>query len=182
MNLSSLLPALIVLGPFLAGLAIMATAAHSSLLRSTFNIAGALITLSLIALLLNGVSNNLYFETRLTLLPNIDLVLRADTLSLLFVSLSGFLWLLTTIYAIGYFKYSAHLSRFFAFFSLCVGATIGLALAGNLLTFLIFYELLTLTTYPLIAHKGNTASIKAARTYLVYTMLGGVLLLAQIER
>ncbi len=180
MNLSSLLPALIVLGPFLAGLAIMATAAHSSLLRSTFNIAGALITLSLIALLLNGVSNNLYFETRLTLLPNIDLVLRADTLSLLFVSLSGFLWLLTTIYAIGYFKYSAHLSRFFAFFSLCVGATIGLALAGNLLTFLIFYELLTLTTYPLIAHKGNTASIKAARTYLVYTMLGGVLLLAGI--
>ncbi len=180
MSLSSLLPALIVLGPFLAGLAIMATAEHRSLLRSTFNITGALITLSLIALLLNGVSNSLYFDTRLTLLPNIDLVLRADTLSLLFVSLSGFLWLLTTIYAIGYFKYSAHLSRFFAFFSLCVGATIGLALAGNLLTFLIFYELLTLTTYPLIAHKGNTASIKAARTYLIYTMLGGVLLLAGI--
>ena len=180
MNLNSLLPGLIVLGPFLAGLAIMATAEHKSLLRRTFNIAGALLTLSLIALLLNGVSNGLYFETRLTLLPNIDLVLRADALSLLFVSLSGCLWLLTTIYAIGYFKNSTHLSRFFAFFSLCVGATIGLALAGNLLTFLIFYELLTLTTYPLIAHQGNTASIKAARTYLIYTMLGGVLLLAGI--
>jgi multicomponent K+:H+ antiporter subunit A len=180
MNLSSLLPALIVLVPFLAGFAIMATPGHKSLLRRTLNIAGALMTLSFIALLLNGVSNSLYFETRLTLLPNIDLVLRADTLSLLFVSLSGFLWLLTTIYAIGYFKNSAHLSRFFAFFSLCVGATIGLALAGNLLTFLIFYELLTLTTYPLIAHKGNAASIKAARTYLIYTMLGGVLLLAGI--
>jgi multicomponent Na+:H+ antiporter subunit D len=180
MNLSSLLPALIVLGPFLAGFAIMATPEHKSLLRRTFNIAGALITLSLIALLLRGVSNSLYFETRLPLLPNIDLVLRADTLSLLFVSLSGFLWLFTTIYAIGYFKNSAHLSRFFAFFSLSVGATIGLALAGNLLTFLLFYELLTLTTYPLIAHKGNIASIKAARTYLIYTMLGGSLLLAGI--
>lgn len=180
MNLSSLLPVLIVLGPFLAGFAIMATPEHKSLLRSTLNIAGALITLSLIALLLGGVNNSLFFETRLPLLPNIDIVLHADTLSLLFVSLSGFLWLFTTIYAIGYFKNSVHLSRFFAFFSLCVGATIGLALAGNLLTFLLFYELLTLTTYPLIAHKGNAASIKAARTYLIYTMLGGAFLLAGI--
>ena len=63
---------------------------------------------------------------------------------------------------------------------LCVGATIGLAFAGNLVTFLIFYELLTLVTYPLIAHKGNAASIKAARTYLVYTMIGGALLLTGV--
>jgi multicomponent Na+:H+ antiporter subunit D len=180
MNFSLLLPALIVLGPFLSGFAIMATPEHKSLLRRIINIAGALVTLSLIVLLLTSINNGLDFETRLPLLPNIDLVLRADTLSLLFVSLSGFLWLFTTIYAIGYFKNSANRSRFFAFFSLCVGATIGLALAGNLVTFLIFYELLTLTTYPLIAHKGNAASIKAARTYLVYTMLGGALLLAGI--
>lgn len=180
MNLSTLLPALIVLVPFLAGFAIMATPEHKGMLRRTFNIAGALITLSLIVLLLMGVNNGLVFETRLPLLPNIDLVLHGDSLSLLFVSLSGFLWLFTTIYAIGYFKNSVNRSRFFAFFSLCVGATIGLALAGNLVTFLLFYELLTLTTYPLIAHKGNAASIKAARTYLVYTMVGGALLLAGI--
>lgn len=180
MNLSALLPALIVLGPFLSGFAIMVTPEHKSGLRRTINIAGALITLSLIVLLLSGVKQDLDFETRLPLLPNIDLVLHADTLSLLFVSLSGFLWFFTTIYAIGYFKNSANRSRFFAFFSLCVGATIGLALAGNLVTFVIFYELLTLTTYPLIAHKGNAASIKAAKTYLVYTMLGGALLLAGI--
>ncbi|MFT6989119.1 MAG: multicomponent Na+:H+ antiporter subunit D [Paraglaciecola sp.] len=180
MNMSTLLPALIVVAPFFAGLAIMATPEHKILLRRTINIVGALLTLSLIALLIAGVNNGLDFETRLPLLPNIDLVFHADTLSLLFVSLSGFLWFFTTIYAIGYFKDSANLSRFFAFFSLCVGATIGLALAGNLITFLIFYELLTLTTYPLIAHKGNAASIKAARTYLVYTMVGGALLLAGI--
>jgi multicomponent Na+:H+ antiporter subunit D len=173
----SLLPGMIVLGPFLAGLAIMATPEHKAALRRTFNIAGALITLSLIGLLLTSVNSGLDFETRLPLLPNINLVLRGDSLSLLFVSLSGFLWLFTTIYAIGYFKNTPNLSRFFAFFSLCVGATIGLALAGNLITFLIFYELLTLTTYPLIAHKGNAASIKAAKTYLVYTMIGGALLL-----
>jgi multicomponent K+:H+ antiporter subunit A len=180
MSINVLLPAMIVLGPFIAGLAIMATPEHKASLRRILNIAGALITLSLIGLLLTSVDSGIDFETRLPLLPNIDLVLRADSLSLLFVSLSGFLWFFTTIYAIGYFKDTANRSRFFAFFSLCVGATIGLALAGNLVTFLIFYELLTLTTYPLIAHKGNTASIKAAKTYLVYTMIGGALFLAGI--
>ncbi len=180
MSLSVLLPVLIILGPFLSGFAVMATPEHKTVLRRSLNIAGAVITLSLIVMLLSGVSNGLDFETRLPLLPNIDLVLHGDSLSLLFVSLSGFLWLLTTIYAIGYFKDTANQSRFFAFFSLSVGATIGLALAGNLVTFLIFYELLTLTTYPLIAHKGNVASIKAARTYLVYTMIGGALLLTGV--
>jgi len=178
MSMNSLLPGMIVLGPIIAGLAIMATPEHKAALRRTFNIAGALITLSLIGLLLTSVNSGLDFETRLPLLPNINLVLHGDSLSLLFVSLSGFLWLFTTIYAIGYFKNTPNRSRFFAFFSLCVGATIGLALAGNLITFLIFYELLTLTTYPLIAHKGNAASIRAAKTYLVYTMIGGALLLA----
>lgn len=180
MNLSVLLPVLIVLGPFLSGLAIMATPEHKAVLRRSINISGSLVTLGLIGLLLWSVYQGLDFETRLPLLPNIDLVLHADSLSLLFVSLSGLLWLFTTIYAIGYFKNTINRSRFFAFFSLCVGATIGLALAGNLVTFLIFYELLTLTTYPLIAHKGNAESIKAARTYLIYTMFGGALLLAGV--
>jgi multicomponent K+:H+ antiporter subunit A len=180
MNMSTLLPALIVICPILVGLAVMATPEHRVLQRRSLNIGGALMTLALIAMLLSGVVNGLDFETRLPLLPNIDFVLHGDALSLLFVSLSGLLWLFTTIYAIGYFKNSANRSRFFAFFSLCVGATIGLALAGNLVTFLIFYELLTLVTYPLIAHKGNAASIKAARTYLIYTMIGGVLLLTGV--
>ncbi|MFT4937782.1 MAG: multicomponent K+:H+ antiporter subunit A [Paraglaciecola sp.] len=180
MNLSVMLPALIVLVPFLAGFSIMATPEHKAVLRRGLNIVGTLLTLILIGMLLFGVYNGSDFETRLPLLPNIDLVLHGDSLSLLFVSLSGFLWLFTTIYAIGYFKNTVNRSRFFAFFSLCVGATIGLALAGNLVTFLIFYELLTLTTYPLIAHKGNAASIKAARIYLIYTMIGGALLLAGV--
>lgn len=180
MSMSVLLPMLIVLGPFLSGFAIMATPERKATLRTGINIAGSLITLGLIGLLLSGVYNGLNFETRLPLLPNIDLVFHGDSLSLLFVSLSGLLWLFTTIYAIGYFKNATNLSRFFAFFSLCVGATIGLALAGNLVTFLIFYELLTLTTYPLIAHKGNAESIKAGRIYLIYTMIGGALLLAGV--
>jgi multicomponent Na+:H+ antiporter subunit D len=83
------------------------------------------------------------------------LVLSADALSVLFVTLSTVLWLVTTVYAIGYLEHSPHRSRFFGFFSLCVSATVGIALAGNLMTFVIFYEILTLATYPLVAHRGT---------------------------
>ena len=95
----------------------------------------------------------------------------------LFVTLSTVLWLLTTIYAIGYLEGSPHRSRFFGFFSLCVTATVGVALAGNLITFVIFYELLTLATYPLVVHRGTEVARRAGQTYLAYTVSGGALLL-----
>ena len=150
------------------------------LARRLVNIGGTVLCLTLILLMLRGVAEGVVFETRLPLLPDIDLVLHADALSLLFVSLSGFLWLLTTVYAVGYLEGAKDRSRFFGFFNLCVGATIGIALAGNLITFLIFYELLTLTTYPLLVHKGNKASLRAGRIYLSYTLGGGAILLAAV--
>jgi multicomponent Na+:H+ antiporter subunit D len=67
--------------------------------------------------------------------------LRVDALSLLFITLSSFLWLITTVYAIAYFRGSENLSRFFGFFNLCVFATTGIALSGSLITFFVFYEL-----------------------------------------
>lgn len=180
MNVSAHLPAWIVLSACLPGLLIFITGENRIRLRRTLNLTGNLLCVGLIAILIHGVYNDQVFETRLPLLPEIDLVLHADALSLLFVSLSGLLWLLTTIYAIAYLEGTEHRSRFFGFFSLCVGATVGIALAGNLITFLIFYELLTLTTYPLVVHKGDRASLRAGRIYLTYTMLGGALLLAGV--
>ncbi len=180
MSINQLLPLLIVLSAILPGVAIFCIGDHRVQLRRILNIGGNILCLALIVLLIRGVHQGEIFETRLPLLPGMDLVLHADALSLLFVSLSGFLWLLTTIYAIGYLGNTQHRSRFFGFFSLCVGATVGIALAGNLITFLIFYELLTLTTYPLVVHKGNAASLRAGKIYLGYTMLGGALLLAGV--
>lgn len=180
MSFNSLLPLLIVFSALLPGLVIFCIDEQRVLLRRLFNIGSNILCLTLIALLISGVYSGDTFETRLSLLPGMDLVLHADSLSLLFVALSGLLWLVTTLYAIGYLEGSENRSRFFGFFSLCVGATLGVALAGNLITFLIFYELLTLTTYPLVVHKGNPASIRAGRIYLTYTMIGGALLLAGV--
>src|SRR5690606_20499414 len=106
------------------------------------------------------------YHFRHTVVHGLDLAFKADALAMLFVSLSGSLWLLTTLYAIGYLEGSPHRSRFFGFFSLCVTATVGIAMAANLFTFFFFYELLTLSTYPLIVHRGTDDAIRGGNTYL----------------
>lgn len=148
-------------------------------LRTFLNIGAALVKLSLVVYLALQVAlEGAQYTARIAFLPGIDIVLQADPLALLFVSLSAGLWLLTTIYAIGYLEGSPHRSRFFGFFSLCVASTTGVALAGNLLTFLIFYELLTLATYPLVVHRETPQARRAGAIYLAYTVTGGLLLLA----
>jgi multicomponent Na+:H+ antiporter subunit D len=145
--------------------------------RTALNMAGATLKLVFVGIIFLGVFSGVTYETRLPFVPGQDLVLRVDPLAMLFVALSAILWLVTTVYAIGYLEDSPHRSRFFGFFSLCVTSTMGIALAGNLITFFIFYELLTLTTYPLVVHRGTPASMEAGRTYLMYTLAGGVVLL-----
>lgn len=168
-----MIPALIVLSSAIPGVLIFILAEDSRTARITLNLSGAILKLLLIAYLFHGVSQGRTFDLRFALMPGYDFVLQANALALLFVSLSAVLWLLTTIYAIGYLEGSPNLSRFFGFFSLCVSATTGIALAANPLTFLIFYETLTLATYPLVVHHGDRESLAAGRTYLVYTLAGG---------
>jgi multicomponent Na+:H+ antiporter subunit D len=171
------LPLLILASSLLPGLVIFFLPEEGVGTRTALNLAGALLKLVLVGVMIWGVFHGHHYETRLPLLPGLDLVLRADALSMLFVVLSAGLWLVTTVYAIGYLEGSPHRSRFFGFFSLCVTATVGVALAGNLITFLLFYELLTLTTYPLIVHRGTELARQAGRTYLIYTVAGGTLML-----
>jgi multicomponent Na+:H+ antiporter subunit D len=86
----------------------------------------------------------------------------------------------TTLYAVGYLEGSPNRRRFFGFFSLCVSSTMGVAMAGNLLTFFLFYEMLTLSTYPLVAHRGTPEARQAGAVYLRYTLTSGVVLLLAI--
>ena len=175
--LSALLPPALVASSLLPGLIIFTLAEESVRLRTALNLVGALSKLLLVGLMLWGVYRELDFEARFELLPGLPLVLRVDALALLFITLSAQLWFLTTIYAVGYLEESPHRSRFFGFFSLCVTATVGVAMAGNLLTFILFYEMLTLSTYPLVVHRGTPVARRAGEVYLLYTVFGGVLLL-----
>jgi multicomponent Na+:H+ antiporter subunit D len=146
-------------------------------LRSTFNVAAAVVKLLLVLWIIWGVYRNVEYELRFTIIDGVDFILHADALGIMFVGLSSLLWLFTTLYAIGYLEKAPNRSRFFGFFSLCVASTVGIALAGNLFTFLLFYELLTLSTYPLVVHRGTRESLRAGQIYLYYTLGGGALLL-----
>ena len=172
------LPLLILLTSLLPGLVIFVLPEERIGWRTGLNMGGSLLKLALIGLMIWGVRYGHIYETRLPLLPGLDLVLKADAMSVMMTALSGVLWFLTTLYAIAYLENSPQSrSRFFGFFSLCVSSTIGIAMAGNLITFLIFYEMLTLSTYPLVVHRGTADSMRAGRIYIVYTIGGGAVFL-----
>lgn len=172
------LPLFVVLTSLGAAVLIFLAGEQRQRLRTAINLIAATIKLVLIGVLLLAVRSGESFVWRLPLLPGLDLVLQVDALMLLFSTLSAVLWLLTTIYAIGYLERSPHRARFFGFFSLCVAGTMGVAAAGNLFTFFVFYELLTLATWPLVAHRGTRDSISGATSYLRYTLIGSSLFLA----
>jgi multicomponent Na+:H+ antiporter subunit D len=176
----SLLPVLLLATSLVPAAVIFVLPEAAERARRIINMAGAIAKVALVLVIVVGVFTGREYEWRATFLPGIDLVLRADPVPLLFVFLSALLWLTTTIYAIGYLTDDTHRARFFGFFSLCVTATVGIALAGNLVTFVVFYELLTVATYPLVVHQGHDRARAAGRTYLLFTVTGGALLLVGI--
>ena len=180
MTTNELLPLLVLGSSLLPGLAIFILPEHHHRLRTSLNLFGALAKIVLVGMLLVGVQAGESYGFRHAVAPGLELVFKADALGLLFITLSTVLWLFTTLYAIGYLEDAPHRSRFFGFFSLCVTATIGIAMAGNLFTFFVFYELLTLATFPLVAHRGTPEAKQGATVYLAYTLAGGAALLTGI--
>ncbi len=170
----------ILFSSFLTGLVIFFLKEESHRLRTWLNMLGAGLKLVLVAALLWGVHEGKDYSWSFEFLPGLQLALGADANSVLFVTLSTVLWFWTTLYAVGYLEDSPHRSRFFGFFSLCVTATTGIALSANLITFLIFYELLTVSTYPLVVHRGTPDALRGGRIYLTYTLIGGTVLLLAV--
>lgn len=177
MNWHFVVPLLLPITSFVPALIILMLREEQKAARTVVNLAGAILKVLLVGYVAYGIYQGEKYEARFPLVSDLALVFRVDDISLLFLGLSSILWLVTTIYAIGYLEGSPHRSRFFCFFSLCVTATMGISLAGNLISFLIFYEMLTLVTYPLIVHRGTRKALRAGRVYLAYTLVGGTLLL-----
>jgi multicomponent Na+:H+ antiporter subunit D len=177
---NSIIPVLLLLSSFVPAVIIFFLNQKQEFLRNFLNLTGVFFKIVFVIYLFIATSLGETFVYSFRFIGNIDFVLHTDKLSLLFISLSTFLWFLTTLYAIAYLKGSQNKSRFFGFFSLCITATVGLALAGNLFTFFVFYELLTLATFPLVMHERTHEAKLAAISYLKYTIAGGVLLLLGI--
>ena len=112
-------------------------------------------------------------------LPGLKIAFEVEPLGLLFALLASFLWVVTSVYSIGYMR-SHHEWRqtsYYSYFAVALGSTMGIAFAGNLFTLFIFYELLTLSTYPLVTHAGDDAAREGGRMYLGYLLGTSVILL-----
>lgn len=180
MNVHSLVLLGILLSSFVTGLVIFFLKEERHRLRTWLNLLGAGCKLILVGALLWGIYDGQRYWLAFEFLPGLEFALGGDANSVLFVTLSTVLWFWTTLYAVGYLEDSPHRSRFFGFFSLCVTATTGIALSANLITFLVFYELLTLSTYPLVVHRGTPDAMRGGQIYLAYTLAGGAVLLLAV--
>jgi multicomponent Na+:H+ antiporter subunit D len=106
---------------------------------------------------------------RLTqVVPGLELAFEVEPLGMLFALIAAGLWIVNSLYSIGYMRANeeAHQTRFYVCFALALAATMGIAFAANMFTLFVFYELLTLITYPLVTHHGTDESRRGGRLYL----------------
>jgi multicomponent Na+:H+ antiporter subunit D len=113
------------------------------------------------------------------MMPGLALVLELEPLGLLFSLIASGLWFVSGVYSIGYMRgnHEAHQTRFYVCFALAIASAIGVALAGNLLTLYLFYEALTLITWPLVTHHGDDEARSGGRTYLGLLLASSLLFL-----
>ncbi len=142
-------------------------------LRESWTILIALVKLMIVASLLPGVlQGNTYVFTIAQVIPGVPIELRVDALGMIFALVASSLWLFTSIYSIGYMRaLDEHAqTRYYASFAVAISATLGVAFAGNLLTMYLFYEMLSLSTYPLVTHEQNAEARSSGRKYLTYIL------------
>jgi multicomponent Na+:H+ antiporter subunit D len=131
--------------------------------------------LTLLGPVLDGARPALYV---LDMLPGVPLAFRVEPLGMLFALVASGLWIVNSVYSIGYMRANEehHQTRFYCFFALSLAATMGVAFSANLATLFLFYELLTLATYPLVTHHGTPEARQGGRTYL-WILLGTSIML-----
>ena len=174
----------VVLVPLLGALAVVLAGSRPNL-REAMSLGAGVALLALVMRLLPRVLSGDWPTTVLAEpIPGLALAFSAEPLGVLFGLIASFLWIVTTVYSIGYMRGhgEAHQTRFYAFFAIAMGCTMGVAFADNLFTLFVFYELLTLSTYPLVTHAGTREARQGGRTYLGILMATsmGFLLLAVV--
>jgi multicomponent Na+:H+ antiporter subunit D len=169
----SVTPLLAVLSPALGALLIAVTGERRANLRETWSVAAGLAMFALVASMIPTVLSGRTPACELfRILPGIELAFRVDAFGLLFGTGASLLWILTSFYSVGYMRsLKEHAqTRYFSCFALALSATMGVAFAQNLFTLFLFYEALTLVTYPLVAHKGTAEAKAGARKYVIYLL------------
>ena len=154
--------------PFLGVPAIIAAGSRPNL-REAMTLLTAAALLAAVIMVVNGFMNGGRPEiTLFEVMPSLPVAFTVEPLGALFAAIASFLWIVTSIYSIGYMRghHEVNQTRFYAYFAVSIGSAIGIAFAGNMFTLFIFYEALTLVTFPLVTHHGTPEAKRAGRIYL----------------
>lgn len=169
----SITPLLAILVAAAGALLIVRAGERRANLREFWSIGAGVLQFAFVASMIPAVRAGLTPEFVLfRILPGIELAFRVDAFGLLFALGASALWTATSFYSIGYMRSLAEhaQTRYFACFALALSATMGVAFSANLFTLFLFYEALTLATYPLVAHKGTPEARAGARKYVIYLL------------
>ncbi len=170
MQIESVKLLLALLAPLFGALVVMRSGKHPDL-REGISCAASVTTFGLIVSMMPDIlhGNRLHFGL-FQILPGLSITLRADAFSMIFAVVASFLWMLAVFYSMGYMRgLKEHAqTRFNACFALAIFGALGVAFSDNLLTMYLFYEIVSVCTYPLVAHHQDDESYSGARKYIVY--------------
>ena len=154
--------------PLVASPLIVLTGSRPNLREAVTLVTGALtfgLVVQLVAPVMAGDAPGAHI---LQVLPGLDLAFEVEPLGMLFGLVASGLWIATSCYSIGYMRghHETDQTRFFFFFAVAITAALGVAFARNLFTLFLFYEILTLSTYPLVTHARTPEAMRGGRIYL----------------
>lgn len=177
-------PVLIICIPLIAAILIYFIGEHVHRnIRESITIFATLVTFCLTISMIPAVLSDKHIEfSLLPIIKDVSLAFNADSAAMVFACVSSLLWIFTSIYSIGYMRghHESNQTGFFASFALAITGTLGLCFAANLITFFLFFEILTIATYPLVVHYRDAEGVFSGRKYLIYTLISGQLFLAGI--
>jgi len=168
--------------PLIVALLVLSSDKRPNVREGWTLLGGAVLFLTVLSMIPEVLHQGPIYFKGFTLFPGIDFAFRVDALGLIFAITSSCLWILVSIYSIGYMRsLKEHAqTRFYFSFALALAGAIGIALAANLVTMFIFNEILTLSTYPLVAHEESPEALSAGHKYLAYLLGGGAFFLIAI--
>jgi multicomponent Na+:H+ antiporter subunit D len=168
-----------VLIPFAAAALIPVFHAYPNLRETVTLTTAALLFLAVLDLLQPVLAGARPEALNLEVVPGLALAFKVEPLGLLFALIASALWFITSIYSIGYMRGNKEprQTSYYVCFAVALGSTVAIAFAKNLFTLFVFYEALTLSTYPLVTHKANTEAMRAGRTYLIMLLGTSMVLL-----
>jgi multicomponent Na+:H+ antiporter subunit D len=178
LEITSIMPLIAIIVPIVGAFILVFVPEKNENIRNPLALLISFITAGLVVSVVQSVMNgNIVSYTLVKILPGLEFSLSVDPLGALFGGLAAILWVFAVLYSIGYMSHEHNKRRYFVFYLISLGVTVGIAFSANLFTLYLFYEMLTLATYPLVIHEGNKEAQAAGVRYMIYSFVGAGMVL-----